>query len=106
MRVLLVTPPMIQLNTPYPATAYLCGFLRQHADSLALEVMQADASIELFLRLFSAPLLTRMYEELRRRARTGRRVAMPPAIAHFLEHASRYIETVEPTVRSLRSEER
>ena len=31
MRVLLVTPPMTQLNTPYPATAYLTGFLRQHA---------------------------------------------------------------------------
>ena len=31
MRVLLVTPPMIQLNTPYPATAYLTGFLRLHA---------------------------------------------------------------------------
>ena len=31
MRVLLVTPPMTQLNTPYPATAYLMGCLRKHA---------------------------------------------------------------------------
>ena len=53
MRVLLVTPPMTQLNTPYPATAYLTGFLRQHAAELGLEVTQADASLELFLRLFS-----------------------------------------------------
>ena len=30
MRVLLLTPPMTQLNTPYPATAYLTGFLRAH----------------------------------------------------------------------------
>ena len=45
MRVLLVTPPMIQLNTPYPATAYLTGFLRQHAAALDLDVSQADASI-------------------------------------------------------------
>lgn len=102
MRCLLVTPPMIQLNTPYPATAYLCGFLRQHAQPLQLEVTQADASIELFLRLFSAPWITRMAEELRRRARSaGRRADMPPAIAHFLDHASRYVDTVEPTVRFL-----
>ena len=26
MKVLLITPPMTQLNTPYPATAYLTGF--------------------------------------------------------------------------------
>jgi len=35
MRLLLVTPPMIQLNTPYPATAYLTGFLRCIPRSLA-----------------------------------------------------------------------
>ncbi len=59
MRVLLVTPPMIQLNTPYPATAYLMGFLRLHAADLGLELTQADASLTLFLRLFSAPLVKR-----------------------------------------------
>jgi len=102
MRCLLVTPPMIQLNTPYPATAYLCGFLRQHAQPLDLQVTQADASIELFLRLFSAPWLGRMAEELQRRARAGgRRAAMPPAIAHFLQHAPRYLDTVEPAIRFL-----
>ncbi len=30
LRVLLITPPMTQLNTPYPSTAYLTGFLRLH----------------------------------------------------------------------------
>ena len=69
MRVLLVTPPMIQLNTPYPATPYLMGFLRLHAADLGLELTQADASLALFLRLFSAPRLARMADVLRRRAR-------------------------------------
>jgi radical SAM superfamily enzyme YgiQ (UPF0313 family) len=102
MRVLLVTPPMIQLNTPYPATAYLTGFLRQHAGELGLEVSQADASIELFLRLYSAPRITRMAEVLRERARTAARSArMPPSIASFLEHAGRYADTVEPAIRFL-----
>jgi radical SAM superfamily enzyme YgiQ (UPF0313 family) len=102
MRVLLVTPPMIQLNTPYPATAYLTGFLRLHAAELGLEVAQADASIELFLRLFSAARITRMAEELKVRAkRAGRKAAVPPAIAHFLENAGRYADTVEPAIRFL-----
>jgi hypothetical protein len=105
MRCLLVTPPMIQLNTPYPATAYLTGFLRQHAAALDLTVIQADASIALFLRLFSAPLVERMAGELRARARNARqgrtRSPMPPAIEHFLEHAPRYVATVEPAIRFL-----
>jgi radical SAM superfamily enzyme YgiQ (UPF0313 family) len=102
MRILLVTPPMIQLNTPYPATAYLTGFLRLHAAELGLELRQADASLTLFLRLFSAPLVSKLAEELRRRARSaGKRATIPPPIAHFLAHADRYIETVEPAIRFL-----
>jgi radical SAM superfamily enzyme YgiQ (UPF0313 family) len=102
MRVLLVTPPMIQLNTPYPATAYLTGFLRLHARHLGVDVSQADASIELFLRLYSEARIGLMAEELRRRARSPKRAAaMPPSIAHFLQHAERYAGTVEPVIRFL-----
>ena len=108
MRVLLVTPPMIQLNTPYPATAYLTGFLRLHGKELGIEVTQADASLALFLRLYSAPLLTAMAAELRerakrmsRRSRTSADAAPPESIASFLEQADRYITTVEPVIRFL-----
>jgi radical SAM superfamily enzyme YgiQ (UPF0313 family) len=102
MRVLLVTPPMIQLNTPYPATAYLTGFLRLHAARLGLDVTQADASLGLFLRLFSAPLLERMSSELDWRARKlGKRAPAPPSIRQFLAHSERYIDTVEPVIRFL-----
>ena len=102
MRVLLVTPPMIQLNTPYPATAYLMGFLRLHAADLGLELTQADASLTLFLRLFSAPLIKGMAAVLRPRARSaGKRLAVPPSIAHFLKHASEYVDTVGPAIRFL-----
>ena len=110
MRCLLVTPPMIQLNTPYPATAYLTGFLRQHATALDLTIAQADASLALFLRLYSASQVAKMAEELQVRARALRPArgkgargapAMPPSIAHFLEHADRYVDTVEPVIRFL-----
>ena len=71
MKLLLVTPPMTQLNTPYPATAYLAGFLREHQARLGLEVAQADAALELFLRLFSAAGLRRVLAELRARVVLG-----------------------------------
>ncbi len=102
MRVLLVTPPMVQLNTPYPATAYLMGFLRLHAAELGLELAQVDASLTLFLRLFSAAGLRHMTEVLRRRARTAASASpAPPPIAHFLKYARDYAATVEPAIRFL-----
>jgi len=105
MRVLLVTPPMTQLNTPYPATACLTGFLRAHGGDLGLTVTQADASLGLFLRLFSAPLVGRMAGVLAERRHaaggTGRASPMPPSIAHFLSEAQRYAATVEPAIRFL-----
>ena len=101
MRVLLLTPPMTQLNTPYPATAYLTGFLRAHGGDLGVEVTQADASLALFLRLFSAPWVERMADVLGSRARAPRKPPMPPSVAQFLGEAPRYVATVEAAVRFL-----
>jgi radical SAM superfamily enzyme YgiQ (UPF0313 family) len=98
LRLLLITPPMTQLNTPYPATAYLTGFLRQHATTLGVEVAQADASIELFLRVFSRAGVQRILDELRGRETDEE----PPAsIANFLTHGDRYVATVDAVVRFL-----
>ncbi|MEI8351599.1 MAG: hypothetical protein WCG36_04710, partial [bacterium] len=49
MRILLVTPPMVQVNAPYPATACLAGALA----GTGHEVIQEDASLTLALALFS-----------------------------------------------------
>ena len=100
LRLLLITPPMTQLNTPYPATAYLVGFLRQHAAAQGLEVAQADASLELFLRVFSRAGVQRILDELRARAEETDE-EMPPSIANFLEHGDRYVATVDAVVRFL-----
>ena len=96
MRVLLLTPPLVQLNTPYPATAYLTGFLRLHADALGLQVAQADPAIELFLRIFSRAGLARVAHVLGENAETRHE-----AVAFFLQNAQRYIDTVDATVRFL-----
>jgi hypothetical protein len=102
MRVLLCTPPMTQLNTPYPATAYLCGFLRLHAERLGLEVAQADPALELFLALASRPGLTALCERLT----VGKRKRDDDAsVAHFLAERERYLATVEPTIRFLQGKD-
>ncbi|MBR1921745.1 MAG: radical SAM protein [Kiritimatiellae bacterium] len=41
-RLLLLTPPLLQTNTPYPATMHLAGYLR----GLGLDVRQCDLSIK------------------------------------------------------------
>jgi len=98
MKILLATPPMTQLNTPYPATAYLCGCLRRHAPSV--EVVQADPAIELFLRLFSARGLGEMLATLR--ARAALTDATPPTpIAHFLAHGDAMVALIDPVIRFL-----
>jgi hypothetical protein len=104
MRILLITPPMTQMNTPYPATAYLTGCLRRHVPGV--EVVQADFSLELFLRLFSRAGLQQILDELSARARKlggrGRRLpAMPPSIASFLARGEDYVARVEPVLRFL-----
>ena len=55
-RVLSLIPPMTQLNTPYPSTAYLTGFLRSRGHV----ARQADVALELVLRLFTPAGLNRM----------------------------------------------
>ena len=60
MRVLLLTPPMTQINTPYPATAYLTGSLRE----LGYDVVQADPAIELLLKMLSRKGLEEIAAEL------------------------------------------
>jgi len=48
-KVFLITPPFTQLNTPYPATAYIKGFL----NTKNIKSVQADLGIEVILKLFS-----------------------------------------------------
>jgi radical SAM superfamily enzyme YgiQ (UPF0313 family) len=89
MRVLLATPPMSQLNTPYPATTYLTGAL----SAAGVDVVQTDLSLGLFLRLFSQEWLSSLalprrseadaVRWLRQEQQTIARVA--PLVVSFLQ---------------------
>lgn len=55
---LLITPPFTQLNTPYPATAYLKGFL----NTKGISAFQSDLGIEVITAIFSKKGLTELFQ--------------------------------------------
>jgi hypothetical protein len=57
---LLITPPFTQLNTPYPATAYLKGFL----NTKSITAFQMDLGIEVILELFSKEGLSTIFNHV------------------------------------------
>ena len=62
MSILLVTPPFTQLNTPYPATAYLKGFLA----TKGIAASQMDLGIETTLALFTQQSLSTIFDGIDR----------------------------------------
>ncbi len=93
LRVLSVIPPMTQLNTPYPSTAYLTGFLR----SRGVTAVQEDLALALVLVLFSPEGLLSVRAEID---------ALPLAkrsarVAAFDNIFDRYHATIAPTLAFL-----
>ena len=92
-RVLSLIPPMTQLNTPYPSTAYLTGFLR----SRGVDARQEDLALALVLRLFSRDGLAGL-----RDAAEARPAAKHSAqVRHFLREFPRYAATVDSAIAFL-----
>lgn len=90
-RVLSFIPPMTQLNTPYPSTAYITGFLRKQG----VDAVQADIALGLVLKLFSPEGLDRIAAEIEQYEEVTERVAL------FMDQFSRYRATIAPTIRFL-----
>ena len=90
VKVLSLIPPMTQLNTPYPSTAYLTGFLR----SRGIEAVQADLALALVLRLMNRSGLTRLREVAQAQPETARSAA----VNFFLDHFERYEQTIDRVI--------
>lgn len=92
-RVLSIVPPMTQLNTPYPSTAYLTGFLR----SRGVAAVQEDLALALVLRLFSPPGLQAVRACVAALPKSRR----TPSTKIFAQQFDRYITTITPVVAFL-----
>lgn len=92
--ILLIQPPLTQLNTPYPAIMHLTGFLR----SRGIDAQQADLGIELIDRLFTRHNLTKIF------AKAEERDKLPKSIRNILSNKNFYIDKVETVIAFLRGE--
>ncbi|WP_246625303.1 B12-binding domain-containing radical SAM protein [Edaphocola aurantiacus] len=90
--VFLVTPPFTQLNTPYPATAYLKGFL----NTKDIESHQADLGILVINELFSAKGLESLFTEIE----AGGYV-LDGNIARIMTLKEDYLHTIDPVIAFL-----
>jgi radical SAM superfamily enzyme YgiQ (UPF0313 family) len=93
LRILSIIPPMTQLNTPYPSTAYLTGFLRARG----FQAEQTDLSIGLALRLLSVNGVQAIHD----RASQLPRNQHTATTRFFIEHYETYRTTISPAIRFL-----
>jgi tRNA A37 methylthiotransferase MiaB len=95
-RVLSIIPPMTQLNTPYPSTAYLTGFLRQQG----VDAVQEDLALALVLRLLSRDGLQSVRDVVDALP-VSSAAARSPAVQSFAEQAEAYLVTIDRVIAFL-----
>ena len=86
MKILSLIPPMTQLNTPYPSTAYLTGFLR----SQGFDAAQEDLALALVLGFFTVDGLTEVKNEALKLPEENRSAS----VNFFLDYFSDYQNTI------------
>jgi hypothetical protein len=91
-KVFLLTPPFTQLNTPYPATAYLKGFL----NTKNISSFQADLGIDVTLEIFSEKGLSQLFSYVSAMEGTWSENAR-----RILALRQAYIQTIGPTINFL-----
>ncbi len=92
MKILLITPPFTQLNTPYPATLYLKGFLK----SQGYEVFQVDLGIELINKIFSREGFEELFDAINL---TGKKISKNSR--HILKNHTNYLQTIDQVMNFL-----
>jgi radical SAM superfamily enzyme YgiQ (UPF0313 family) len=93
MKVLSLIPPMTQLNTPYPSTAYLTGFLR----SRQIDAAQEDLALALVLSFFTSQGIS----EIHTQALTLPEQDRSASVNYFLDYFEIYQDTIEPVIAFL-----
>ncbi|MFT5963809.1 MAG: hypothetical protein ACI9L6_000524 [Flavobacterium sp.] len=93
-KLFLITPPFTQLNTPYPATAYIKGFL----NTKGIDSVQADLGIEVILKLFSKKGVKDLFEVASLKFETGK-VSDNSKRIYALEEE--YIKTIDSVISFL-----
>ena len=98
--VLLITPPFTQLNTPYPATAYLKGFF----NTKNIATVQADLGIEVTMELFSKKGLEKFFSTIQAKTESIEVIFSGNSL-RMIALRDRYIQTIEPVIQFLQGKQ-
>jgi hypothetical protein len=92
--IFLITPPFTQLNTPYPATAYLKGFF----NTKGIESVQADLGIEVTLALFCKEGLTKLFSSIEDKILQNELTEISENSKRILALRDVYIKTIDDVI--------
>jgi radical SAM superfamily enzyme YgiQ (UPF0313 family) len=100
--IFLITPPFTQLNTPYPATAYIKGFL----NTKNISSYQCDLGIETILALFSKEGLIHLFQQISEKgtslsSNAKRIVALKNDYIQSIEDVISFLQGKNPTLAHL-----
>ena len=97
-KLLLITPPFTQLNTPYPATTYIKGYL----NTLGIPSFQADLGIEVILRLFSKEGLRQIFAQAKKQQNLSsnalRIIRLEHSYVQIIEEVITFLQHKNPTL--------
>ena len=101
--VFFITPPFTQLNTPYPATAYLKGFL----NTKGVSSFQSDLGIEVMLAIFSKQGLVDLFESIAQNSdskwsiNADRMITLQNDYIHSIDAIILFLQGKNPTMAHL-----
>ena len=98
--VLLITPPFTQLNTPYPATAYLKGFF----NTKNIPTVQADLGIEVTMELFNKRGLEKLFSTIQAKTESSD-LTLSGNSLRMIALRDTYIHTIEPVIQFLQGKQ-
>ena len=97
MKILSLIPPMTQLNTPYPSTAYLTGFLRSNG----FDAVQEDLALALVLKLLSKQGLANIHKACEALLAGKPQQDWPSSLYSFMDQYASYASTIDAVIRFL-----
>ena len=100
--IFLITPPFTQLNTPYPATAYLKGFF----NTKKIDSFQADLGIEVTIALFSKQGLQNLFTDIHKlqkelSSNAARIIALQDDYINTIDAVLLFLQGKNPTLAHL-----
>jgi hypothetical protein len=91
---LLITPPFVQVNTPYPATASLKGFLQEHGFC----VLQFDLGIACILEMLSKDGLNNLFY-------FAKNIPCSPNARKIIQSKNAYIQHIDAVIAFLQGKD-